>query len=92
MVVHLEVFTNRATHALPRHRYAPDWTGRACRGVFMGAVPLVGVTVIVRVVDAVELLVVDPYRRGVRQWIAGSSDTGWAITGSYTTSTTTPWS
>ena len=37
-VVHLEVFTNRARHASPLHRYAPDKTGTACRWRSMGAV------------------------------------------------------
>ena len=46
MVVHLEVFTNRARHASPLHRCAPDKTRTACRWRSMGAVSFVCVTTI----------------------------------------------
>ena len=38
-IANLEIFTQRATHASPLHRYAPDKTGAACRWRSMGAVP-----------------------------------------------------
>ena len=46
MVVHLEVFTNRARHASPLHRCGPDKVGTACRWRSMGAVSFVCVTII----------------------------------------------
>ena len=45
MNANLEVFTNRARHTSPLHRYAPDKTGTACRWRSMGVVSFVWRTI-----------------------------------------------